>query len=88
MEESQIPFLGDISSGILEETKRLAEYFLQFLWKYISSNYGIIGPHYSAAATMDAAFTEACLQDAIMLSSTMDSRYKLLYVMVQAVICP
>ena len=65
MEQSQIPFLGDISNEILDETRPPAEYFLQFLWRDITSNFDVIGPHYSSSGTMDAAFTEACLQDAL-----------------------
>ena len=66
METSQIPFLGDISKDILDEdSRRPAEYMLQFLWRDLTSSYDIIGPHYSSTTSMDAAFTEACLQDAM-----------------------
>ena len=65
MDESQMPFLGDLSKDLLEDERKPAEYFLQFLWRDLTSNYDIIGPHYSATSTMDAAFTEACLQDAM-----------------------
>ena len=45
--------------------RETAEYFMQFLWRDLSSDFDIIGPHYSSAATMDAKFTVTCMLDAL-----------------------
>jgi hypothetical protein len=64
MDDKQMPFLADLSDSLQEQSKP-AEYFLQFLWRDLTSDFDIIGPHYSSASTMDAQFTQACLQDAL-----------------------
>ncbi len=59
------PSLSDLDPDNIEKEQRAAEYFLQFLWRDVSSSFDIIGPHYSTVRSMDAHFTYACLMDCI-----------------------
>ena len=48
-----------------DDNREAAEYYLQFLWRDLSSDFDVIGPHYSSATTMDARFTMTCMMDAL-----------------------
>jgi hypothetical protein len=64
MESKDVPTLADLDPDNEEEGKA-AEYFLQFLWRDITSDFDVIGPHYSTVRTMDCPFTLACFRDAL-----------------------
>ena len=70
MDNQDLTSLSDLykqlKKGATEpESPVAAEYFLQFLWRDLSSDFDVIGPHYSSTSTMDASFTTACLMDAL-----------------------
>ena len=66
MEDHEIPNLADFNLHEPEgDDVQAAEYFLQFLWRDLTSDFDVIGPHYSTAATMDCPFTMACLHETI-----------------------
>ena len=65
MDAKDAPTLTDLDAEIYEEEGQAAEYFLQFLWRDLTSDFDVIGPHYSTVKTMDCPFTLACLLDAI-----------------------
>ena len=67
MEPAECAFVTDIYSDLNKDAKEpaAAEYFLQFLWRDMSSDFDVIGPHYASATTMDCNFTHACTTDAI-----------------------
>lgn len=64
MDPKDAPTLSDLDPDNSEDVKA-AEYFLQFLWRDLTSNFDVIGPHYSTVRTMDCPFTTACLLDAL-----------------------
>lgn len=72
MEEGEYGSLVDIYADMRagDDIPRPAEYFLQFLWRDLTSNFDIIGPHYSSDRTMDYAFTHTCLTDALVAFQT------------------
>ena len=53
MDPNEIPCLGDIGA----EDNRGAQYFLQFLWRDLTSDFDVIGPHYSCDHSVDCNFT-------------------------------
>ncbi len=66
MDPKETPTLSDLDPDLLAaEERKPAEYFLQFLWRDLTSDFDIIGPHYSTVNSMDCAFTVACLLDAV-----------------------
>ena len=67
METDECAYVADIFAD-LENVDRepvAAEYFLQFLWRDLSSDFDVIGPHYSSAGSVDSNFTHACTMDAL-----------------------
>ena len=76
MNEEDIINSVDLSKGIsLEDhpaekeegsgTTEVSEYVLQFLWRDLSSDRDVIGPHYPTARSMSADFTAECFMDAL-----------------------
>ena len=63
MNPTDAPTFADLDPE--EEADQAAEYFLQFLWRDLTSDFDVIGPHYSTVRSMDCPFTTACLLDAI-----------------------
>ena len=59
MKMDEIPCIKDLDQDLTND-RQAAEYFLQFLWRDLSSDFDIIGPHYSTSRSMDADFTHAC----------------------------
>ena len=62
MDQAEIPILADIG---LEKENRGAQYFLQFLWRDLTSDFDVIRPHYSCDRSMNCAFTLACTIETI-----------------------
>jgi hypothetical protein len=79
MDPKDIPTLADLDPDNYEEEDRAAEYFLQFLWRDLTSNFDVIGPHYSTVRTMDCAFTMACLMDALLAFQSFGFKVGLFY---------
>ena len=66
MDADELASLKDLYKEFdTDEGPPAAEYFLQFLWRDLSSDFDVIGPHYSSSSTMTSTFTHACLEDAI-----------------------
>ena len=67
MEDGEYTSLADIYEDISasEDIPKPAEYFLQFLWRGLTSNFDVIGPHYSSDRTMDNSRVHTCLMDAL-----------------------
>ena len=67
MGEEECAFVKDIYRDLdnTDKSPEPAEYFMQFLWRDMSSDFDIIGPHYSWKKTMDSNFTHACTMDAL-----------------------
>ena len=67
MNSDECVFVRDIYKDIdnADQAPVAAEYFLQFLWRDLSSDFDVIGPHYATARTMDSNFTHACTMDAL-----------------------
>ena len=66
MDGDALGSLKDLHADFGQETGPApAEYFLQFLWRDLSSDFDVIGPHYNSTKTMTSTFTHACLQDAL-----------------------
>ena len=63
MDPKDAPTLSDLDPEVVND--QAAEYFLQFLWRDLTSDFDVIGPHYSTVRTMTCAFTMACLMDAL-----------------------
>ena len=68
MEEGEYGSLADIYEDLQadDDIPRPAEYFLQFLWRDMSSKFDLIVPHYSTHRTMDTVFIHTCLMDALL----------------------
>jgi hypothetical protein len=58
MEEGEYTSLVDIYEDLktVSDVPKPKEYFLQFLWRDLTSNFDVIGPHYSSDTTMDSVF--------------------------------
>ena len=67
MEEGEYASLVDIYDDLktTNDVPKAAEYFLQFLWRDMTSNFDVIGPHYSWASTMDSVFLQTCFTDTL-----------------------
>ena len=65
MEATETPTLADLNPNTNHTDTGSAEYFLQFLWRDLTSDFDIIGPHYSTQASMDCPFTLACLMETL-----------------------
>ena len=65
MDRENIPSLLEFGKELSDDNRSPAEYYLQFLWRDLSSNFDVIGPHYSSSKTMDAKFTHACMLNAL-----------------------
>ena len=50
----------------IQETR----YILQFVWRDLTGNFDVVGPHYTSSDGFDAKFTLACLFDAMFLFET------------------
>ena len=67
MQDDECGYVKDLYADLNSTSKEpvAAEYFLQFLWRDLSSDFDVIGPHYGVTESMDANFTHACTIDAI-----------------------
>ena len=57
--------LQDVFFSSTEDGTQRAEYILQFIWRDMTGPFDIIGPYYTAATSLDAKFTLACVTDAL-----------------------
>ena len=65
MDKKEILSLKSLGKDMLHTEQHTAEYYLQFLWRDLSSDFDVIGPHYSSSKTMNSGFTHGCLLDAL-----------------------
>ena len=66
MEPHEVPGLADFNTCKDDDAGvQAAEYYLQFLWRDLTSDFDVIGPHFSSSSTMDCSFTVKCLQDTV-----------------------
>lgn len=86
MNSKDAPLLADLDPDNNEEGKA-AEYFLQFLWRDLTSDFDVIGPHYSTAHSMDCAFTLACLMDTLDVFQAYGFKVNILSVCVCVCLC-
>ena len=63
MDTKDVPTLADFDET--DDEPKAAEYFLQFLWRDLTSDFDVIGPHYSTQRSMDCAFTLACFTETL-----------------------
>lgn len=59
--------LYDIFEHMDDNATDRTEHILQFVWRDMTAQFDIIGPHYTSAVTLDAKFTVACVRDALRL---------------------
>jgi hypothetical protein len=67
MDNDECAFVADIYAELNKDNHEpvAAEYVLQFLWRDLSSDFDVIGPHYASAHTVNTNFTHACTMDAL-----------------------
>ena len=64
MSPDELQSLHDVFQ-VLEEDSRTqkASYVLQFLWRDISSDFDVVGPHFTSDKSLEAKFLAACVLD-------------------------
>ncbi|XP_065177045.1 uncharacterized protein LOC135806751 [Sycon ciliatum] len=72
MTSDDLSSLHDVYTDLKDEKTDRTEYILQTLWRDMSGSFDIIGPYYTAAKTLDAKFTLACVMDTLRLFHAYD----------------
>ena len=73
MTPNDLPSLQDIYTSLNDDQNiQETRYILQFVWRDLTGNFDVVGPHYTSSDGFDAKFTLACLFDAMFLFETYD----------------
>ena len=71
MTPNDLPSLQDIYTSLNDDQNiQETRYILQFVWRDLTGNFDVVGPHYTSSDGFDAKFTLACLFDAMFLFET------------------
>ena len=63
MTHEQLTTLADVYEELKEGQAEKTTYILQFMWRYISSKYDVIGPYFTSSSGLDAQLTAVCLYE-------------------------
>ena len=65
--EDDLRSLHDVYASVKDgKGLQMTSHILQFLWSDLSSNFDVIGPHFTAEAVMEAKFITACVLEAML----------------------
>ena len=63
MTPDELATLADVYEKPNEDGPMKTTYFLQFLWRDISSDFDLVGPYFTSNPGLDSRFTLACLYE-------------------------